>query len=250
MTVHPETSKPQRLDEIPTRWETLSEPTAFVMRYATAVRRYVVAIVRDEELAEEVLQDFLLQVMSCGFKTVDRTRGRFRDYLKVLVRNAALARLRRAQAEARQTRGGRALDGLHCEAAEPEAELEWRDQWRRSILERAWGALERHQRKSAGNLSFAVLWLVAQYPAENSKALSQRASALAGAPVEPDAFRKQLSRARRVFARLLLREVAQTLRDPTPQSLEEELVELGLMKYVGGFLPRGWARGARLPTAE
>lgn len=250
MTVQPEMSEPQRLDEIITRWETLSEPAAFVMRYATAVRRYVIAIVRDEELAEEVLQDFLLQVMSSGFKTADRTRGRFRDYLKVLVRNAALARLRRAQAEAKQTRDGRALDGLHCEAAETEAELEWRDQWRRSIMERAWGALERHQRKSTGNLSFAVLWLVAQYPAENSKVLSRRASALAGAPVEPDAFRKQLSRARRLFARLLLREVAQTLRDPTPQMVEEELVELGLMKYVGGFLPRGWTKGDALATLD
>jgi RNA polymerase sigma factor (sigma-70 family) len=247
MSVQPDATKALRLEEITTRWETLSEPATFVMRYATAVRRYVSAIVRDEEAAEEVLQDFLIQVMSSGFKTLDRDRGRFRDYLKVLIRNAAIGRLRRTQAEARQTRGARPLETLHCPAVESEIDQEWRDQWRRSIMERAWGALEEHQRKASGNLSFTVLWLVAQYPSDDSRSLARRAGALAGVPVEPDAFRKQLSRARRLFAKLLLREVAETLRDPTPQQVEEELAELGLMKYVQGFLPRNWRTTGALP---
>jgi len=249
MSVRSDAIKAQRLDEITTRWETLSEPATFVMRYATAVRRYVSAIVRDEEAAEEVLQDFLIQVMSSGFKTLDRERGRFRDYLKTLIRNAALGRLRRTQAEARQTRGGRSLEAARRASAETEVDLEWRDQWRRSIMERAWNALEEHQRQASGNLSFTVLWLVSQYPSEDSRALARRAGALAGTAVEPDAFRKQLSRARRLFAKLLLREVAETLRDPTPQMVEDELAELGLMKYVQDFLPRDWRSNGGLPRA-
>jgi len=43
-----------------------------------------------------------------------------------------------------------------------------------------------------------------------------------------------------MFAQLLLREVEQTLDGPTPQQLEEELVEIGLMRHVRDFLPEDW----------
>jgi hypothetical protein len=54
--------------------------------------------------------------------------------------------------------------------------------------------------------------------------------------LRPDAFRKQLSRARPFFADLLRQEVAQTLDDATPEMVEEELIETGLMPYLRDLL--------------
>jgi hypothetical protein len=46
------------------------------------------------------------------------------------------------------------------------------------------------------------------------------------------AFRQQLSRARREFARLLCEEVAETIRVPSLQLVREELSDLGLLHWL------------------
>ena len=68
-------------------------------------------------------------------------------------------------------------------------------------------------------------------------ALAARTSTLTGRPLRADAFRKQVSRARFMLAKLLVREVIQTLDRPTPEQVKEELVELSLWEYVRDFLP-------------
>jgi hypothetical protein len=45
-----------------------------------------------------------------------------------------------------------------------------------------------------------------------------------------------------MFAQLVLREVQQTLDAPSIQQLEEELIEIGLMKHVRDFLPTDWRK--------
>src|SRR5436190_16567444 len=86
---------PLRLDRITTRWSLITDPGHFVLRYAAAIRGYVLAILKNEHDAEEVIQEFLLRVCQKGFAPEQVTRGRFRDYLKSSVRNAALMLLRR-----------------------------------------------------------------------------------------------------------------------------------------------------------
>src|SRR5262249_35508607 len=110
----------------------------------------------------------------------------------------------------------------------------------RCVLSRAWCSLNSHQKRNPGNLYHTVLRLTTDHPDENSQTLAARAAALAGRPVTPHAFRKQLSRARHLFAELLTLEVWHTLQNPTPQQLEEELIEIGLMGYVQDFLPDNW----------
>jgi hypothetical protein len=68
--------------------------------------------------------------------------------------------------------------------------------------------------------------------------LAARTSALIGRPIRADAFRKQVSRARFKLAKLLVREVAQTLDHPTADRIKEELIEISLWEYVRDFLPR------------
>ena len=80
--------------------------------------------------------------------------------------------------------------------------------------------------------------------------LAARVSERTGQPLKADAFRKQLSRARRFFAGLLIDEVAQGLQERTPERVEEELVDLGLMPFVRDFLPPDWRSRGTLADSE
>jgi RNA polymerase sigma-70 factor (ECF subfamily) len=226
------------LDQISTRWPQIKDPVQFVMRYAPAIQKYLEALLKNSHDAEELTQDFLLRGILHGFVRTSQLRGRFRDYLKTAVRNAALTYLQRR----RRTRpGGARPEHLSDPAAPPSrADEDWLAEWRQCVLDRAWQALERHQSRSPGNLAHTVLRLATDHPDDDSATLAARAMALIGRPFRADAFRKQLSRARRLFAELLVAEVAHTLERPTPAEVELELVETGLMPYVLPYLPDDW----------
>lgn len=217
---------------ISTSWRQIGNPARFVATYAPAARRYLLAILRDEHDADEVLQELLLRVTERGFATADPARGRFRDYLKMVVRNAAFDFLR-----SKATRDGRAGPLDDSPAAPDLDDRAWRDEWQKVVLENAMEALARHERASPGNLYHTAVRLTIDYPAEDSTRLSARAAASAGKAVTAEAFRKHLSRARRMFAELLVGEVRQTLDDPTPDRVLEELADLDLLRYVRDFLP-------------
>jgi hypothetical protein len=223
------------LDQISTHWSAIHDPGSFTLRYAPAIRAYLVALLRDEHEADEAAQAFLLRMVEHGFGRVNPKQGRFRDYLKTAVRNAALSRLRRK-------RPGPLTEVLAQRLSDDSADAVWLGDWQRCLLDRAWRALEAHQRRAPGNLFHTVLRLSADHPDEDSAALAARASALAGRPVRADAFRKQLSRARRMFAEVLIQEVTRTLADPSPARVEEELIAVGLWPYVRDFLPDDWRR--------
>jgi RNA polymerase sigma factor (sigma-70 family) len=224
------------LDQISTCWHRVHDSAYVAASYERAIRRYLEALLKNTHDAEEVTQDFLLRVHEQGLGRARPERGRFRDYLKKAVRNAALNFLRRQRAP------GRSALPLKPEVladdAGPRAERQWLADWRRSLLERAWQALEIHQHLSPGSLYHTVLRLAVEHPDEDSCALAERASAQAGRAVRPGTFRQQLSRARRLFAGFLTRAVARTL--PAGWNLEDELTDLGLMGYVRPHLPDGW----------
>lgn len=51
-------------------------------RYGGAVRRFLTAVLRDADTAEELTQEFALELIRGGFRHADPERGRFRDYVK------------------------------------------------------------------------------------------------------------------------------------------------------------------------
>jgi RNA polymerase sigma factor (sigma-70 family) len=223
------------LDQISTCWRLVHDPAYIAASYGPAIRRYLHALLKNSHDAEEVTQDFLVRAHEQGLGRANPERGRFRDYLKKAVRNAALNFLRQKQAP------GRSALPLKPEALAddgPEAERRWLAEWRRGLLDLAWQALEAYQQQCPGGLYYTVLRLAAEYPQEDSRALAARAAAQAGRPVQPDAFRQQLSRARRLFAGFLVKQVSRTL--PASQHLDDELTELGLLKYVRPYLFDGW----------
>jgi hypothetical protein len=157
-------------------------------------------------------------------------RGRFRDYLKISVRNTALAMLRRKQ---EATVDPAVLESLTVTRADDA----WNQEWQRVVLDKAWRLLEQHERTSPQGMHFTALKLAVEFPQETSEQLAARAAARLQRPVNAAAFRKQLSRARRHFARLIVEEVSQTLTSDVHRDLADELAELGLLPYVKGELP-------------
>jgi len=224
-----------RLDQISTRWEAVRDPLRFVMRYAPAIQRFLGVLIKNPQDAEEVSQEFLAGVLQRGFPPEADVHGRFRNYLIAAVRNAARMHFRRRTLVTRPNAALEQIPGPT--SAEPAMDREWLESWRQCLLERVWEALERHQRKTPGNRSYDVLRLAVEHADEGSADLAARAAAAHQRPLQPAAFRKQLSRARRKFAKLLVSEVARTLAVPTMLAVQEELIELGLMAYVREMLP-------------
>jgi DNA-directed RNA polymerase specialized sigma24 family protein len=244
MTTDADSFTPRRvfLDQITTNWCVVRDPEQFVLRYGPAINAYVSSLVRDGVEADEVVQNFLLKVVERGFLTVDPRRGRFRDYLKVSVKNAVLSHYRARRPRVAEESE---LAGLAVPAeAEAAADLEWLAHWRQCLLDKAWRALDRHERASPGNLACTVLKAVAERPDDTSDAQAARINvALAGRDgqsLTPAAFRKQLSRARRLFAETLLVEVAQTLDRWDADAVEQELIDLDLWNHVRPLLPDEW----------
>jgi len=237
-----------RLDAISTRWTLLRKahgeesPTAanaargaLAMRYFPAIRRYIGAIVNQDQEADDVAQDVMVRLLSDDFAGADPARGRFRDLLKVAVRN--MIRNRWAQQNRR-----RPTDADVSNVADESDDACWVGQWRQGVLDLAWKALEQQDHDRPGNMAYTLLRLRVEHPADSSDELALRLSQQIGQPMRADAVRQKLRRARLKFVDLLIAEVAKGLRDATPERIEEELVDLGLMDFLRELLPADWKR--------
>jgi RNA polymerase sigma-70 factor (ECF subfamily) len=220
------------LDQITTRWPLITDPVRFVMRYAPAIRRYLSAIVRDPHDLDDVAQEFLLNVVRRGLVSEGEVRGRFRDYLKASIRNAALSHLRK-----RRVPQASDLDLASLAAPEPaSADREWVEEWRTTLLGQAMEKLEEHERRAPDGRLHTVLCLARDHPEADSPTLAALASQRSGKPMSPEAFRKQLSRARALLANLLIDEVRKTLESPTQEMIDDELAALQLQELVSPYL--------------
>ena len=235
------TPQARLLNQITTRWSIVNDPAKVVVRYAPAIRGYLQALLRDPHDADEVAQEFAVHVLNHKFDNASPQRGRFRDYVKVAARNAALGYLRRRKRGGKATTLSETLERTLPNDSDPDpisaANDEWIVQWRRCLLDKVWRAIEVHEQRSPGNLYYTALRLSVDLPEEDSESLAARVSAKISKPMRADAFRKQLSRGRRMFAELLVEEVAATMHQPSASEIEEELSDLGLMSYLKDYLP-------------
>lgn len=233
-----------RLEEISTRWNQVGDPLQFVMRYGQAIEKYLAVLIGNRADAADVSQEFLASMLEHRFANANPDEGRFRQYLKTCVLNAARMHFRKRTS----TKETAVMPDwlLDLPQREPSADVEWLAEWRRCVVDRGWAALHRLQQATPDSPAFTVMRLAKEFgETEDSAALAERLSAMIGHPVTPEAFRKQLSRARRLFAELLVREVARTLQDPTPDDVETELADTGLMRTIRPFLPTDWRNWLR-----
>jgi RNA polymerase sigma-70 factor (ECF subfamily) len=239
-----------RLDAISTRWTLIQQawdgaaPSAdgarnvLVLRYLPAIRKYIAAMVQNREDAEDIAQDALVRLMAGDFAGADPARGRFRDFLKVSIRNMVKnywtrqKRRRPAMCEVVDLAGPAGDSGDDV----------WLGVWRQGLLDLGWNAMRQRQRAQPGSIAYTLLRLRADHPDESCEQLAERLSKKQPKAMSPAALRQQLHRARAQFADLLLAELASGLSDPTPQKLEDELIALDLLQYVRHLLPSEWSR--------
>ncbi len=137
-----------RLDHISTRMADLNEANRFVLRYGPAVQRYILAILRDPDAADETWQELMANLLRRGGASTWPGRGRFRDYLRMSARNAALSFLR--------TKNRRAVEGLVDDVAAP-ADRGLEDDWQRLLLNKVWRQLDAVEQSGSGNFVHTAL---------------------------------------------------------------------------------------------
>jgi RNA polymerase sigma-70 factor (ECF subfamily) len=203
-------------------------------RYGGAVRRYLRKVLRDSDAADEVAQEFALRLLHGDLRGADPSRGRFRNFVKGTLFHL-VANYRKQQ---RAWPGPLPADDATLAAnEETDSEREFIESWCEELLARAWAALAGVETKT-GQPFYAVLRYRADHPQMRSPQMAAQLTARLGRPFTAVGVRQTLHRARQKFADLLLEEVAHSVDDPTPEHLEQELVELGLFDYCRTALDR------------
>lgn len=226
-----------RIDQILTNWSLLRQAqaetftkagparNALVLRYNRAIRRYLGELLRDDDAADEVSQRLVLKLMEGRFKTATPEAGRFRDYLKTAVRNAATDYRREAQRRAARSRP---LE-VAPEGVLADDETAWLTHVRENVLHNALERLDEPGR--------TLICLDVHCPKDTSEQLAARLTAQTGRQHTSGKVRTDLSRARQRLREKLIEEIASGLEQPTTQDVEDELAELGLLELVRTALP-------------
>lgn len=231
-----------RLSQICTRWTEIlqaNSPEAqsridsfnaqqrILVRYGPPIHRYLLAATRDVEIAEELAQEFALRFIRGDLKNASPLRGRFRNYLKTVLRNIVNDYFRKLKKE-----NHNAINDF-CDASGLQTlEESFNENWRQKLLERTWTRL-REFAQSRDNHYYTVLSLRAAKPDLNSGAMAEQLSRQIKLDVTSDWVRQNLKRARARFCEILVSEVASTLPvDSTHEDIESELASLRLLKYT------------------
>jgi RNA polymerase sigma-70 factor (ECF subfamily) len=219
-----------RLTEIPTSWTTISSAHTpgpksqaameeLVGRYHDAVTRYIHLKVRDKHLADEVLQEFWTKLLTGKLAGADRTKGRFRDYLRTVLHRLIIDHFRSRKLQSLPP--GDLLD-----ASRPDADFD--QVWRETVINRVWSRLETYQASTPKNRYATVLQLRRDHPKASIDEIAVKLSEMTRTQVTPEAFRKNLQRARAKFIELLVQELRETIHPTTTQDIEDEIYDLGL----------------------
>ena len=203
-----------------------------MMQYAGAVHRYLLKILRDPDIAAELDQEFALRFLRGDFRNCDPSRGRFRDYVKRALQNLVNDYYRRRRPNV-------PMDAVFCEPvtedSDPHFEVEFIESWKKDLLECAWRVLLDLEKKTSLPY-YTVLRMRVDHPELRSHQLAEKLSATLGRPVTAGAFRQSVQRARTKYVNFLISEVKASLQDPTPEDIEEELGDLGLLEFCRSYL--------------
>ncbi len=203
-----------------------------VTRYGGAIYRYLLGMVRDAYLAEDLAQEFAYRLVRGDFSKASPQRGRFRDFLKAALRNLVIDHWRKAKPDQMPEDITDPPD--HRDPGSDEVFLE---RWREELLERAWEGLEQAER-ATGQPFYTLLRLKADNPEMRSAQIAEQMTKKLRRPTTETAVRKTLQRARERFGELLLDEVVRTIGSSAREDIEAELGELDLLTYCQSAVDR------------
>jgi RNA polymerase sigma-70 factor (ECF subfamily) len=239
-----------RLDELSTWWSVLFEAHGasdeaaraaqerLLERYGPAVRRYLLAAVRDEHTADDLFGEFALRLVRGDFRQARPERGRFRQLLKVALYRMVIDHQRR---QARRPQPLTAEPAADPQEPFADSDRVFRAEWRAQLFEVAWAVL-RAEEERTGRPLFTLLRYRTDHPEARAAEMAARLADRLGPDVDADWVRRRLFDARQHFTDALVAEAARSLHPPTPDGLAEELTELELLDYCREALAR-WSGG-------
>jgi DNA-directed RNA polymerase specialized sigma24 family protein len=231
----------QRLSLIPTQWSIVRQANhgspeeakvarkQLLDRYGDAVQRFLGKVLHDPDAADEVFQEFALQLVQGKLRGADPQRGRFRYFLKGTLFHL-IADFRSQQRDWPRPLPPDVAALLAANPDEIQSDRLFAESWSDELLARAWSDLAAFESET-GHPFHAVLRFRADHPEMKSPQLAEALGAQLGKPLTAIGVRQTLHRAREKFAVLLLDEVIHSLENPEPREVEEELAELGLLEY-------------------
>jgi RNA polymerase sigma factor (sigma-70 family) len=220
----------ERLTDISTIWTTISSAHAagpksqaameeLVGRYHDAVTRSIHLKVRDKHLADEVLQEFWTKLLTGKLAGADKSKGRFRDYLRTVLHRLIIDHFR--------TRKLQPLPpGDLLDSSRPDEDFN--RVWREAVINRVWSRLETYQATTPKNRYATVLQLRRDFPKASIEDIAEKLGEITRTTVRPEAFRKNLQRARSKFIELLIQELRETIHPTSTEDIEAEIFDLGL----------------------
>jgi RNA polymerase sigma-70 factor (ECF subfamily) len=208
-----------------------------IERYGGAVYRYLLRVVGDAHAADDLTQDFALNLVRGTFRHAAPEKGRFRNYIKTALFHMVSQHYKQGQKHPRAVSDD-SPELADLAVAGMDFEEQFHTHWRDQLLARAWQALARVQ-----PVGYAVLRCRADHPEMPSAEMARQLRDQLGQAFTPDRVRQALHRARDLFADLLLEETAQSLEPPSAELVEAELAELGLLDYCRAALKRRFGGG-------
>ncbi|WP_165244055.1 RNA polymerase sigma factor [Paludisphaera soli] len=206
-----------------------------MLRYSGAVHRYLIKALGDAEAAKDLNQEFSLKFLEGRFRQFDRSRGRFRDYLKRSLHNLMVDYYRKRNVvDQLDTASGEAIVG-HDDLAD--FDEQFLQSWRKDLMERASNSLREHE-SSTGQPFWEVMRLRLANPDMRSPELASELAQRIGRPMSAGNLRQILHRARDKFTEFLVEEVRISLKSPTRDEVEEELGDLRLLEFCKPSLDR------------
>ena len=227
-----------RLSQIETLWsmvrrahddDAASAQQQMLERYGGAAKRYLRAVVKDADAADDVYQDFAVRFLKGDFADVSPEKGKFRAFLKTVLFRTAMDYFR----QKRRGPNVREMETIFEPAAPDDrkaADDQFKTSWRDELLARTWDALQKYENESNKPMHTAMRLRVDE-PKLRSPELADALGKQLGRDISAANVRVILHRAREKFADLLLSEVVQSLDEPKLHELEEELGELKLLDY-------------------
>src|ERR1700743_1154198 len=145
-------------------------------RYHDAVERYLRLKLRDQNLADEVFQEFWTKLLTHKLAGADHNKGRFRDYLRTVLHRLIIDHFRARKLQSLPP--GDLLD-----PSRPDADYD--RVWREAVIKRVWSRLETYEASTPKNRYATVLHLRVASPKSSIEELSEKLAQQLGNRVSP-----------------------------------------------------------------
>ncbi|MCA9034824.1 MAG: sigma-70 family RNA polymerase sigma factor [Planctomycetaceae bacterium] len=206
-------------------------------RYGAAIKRYLMGATRNEDLADDLFQEFAVRFLTGKYDSADAERGRFRSFLKTILFRLVAEHHRRKGRDKLVALGSQMPDAADEQTSNTDSDSDFNKVWSEELLKKAWSALAQLEERT-GRPLFSLMQLKVENPDMKSPEIAEAISIRTGKPISTGNARVLLHRARDQFADLLVDEVQQSLDNCSLERLADELRDLNLYAYCKPAIER------------